>query len=258
MHPESELIKLCYGKWKNGYYEGNPLDPYATSSYGKLGFISVLYVIYQICIKPYIKSDSRVLEIGPGRGAWTKVMLPAKEVWCLDVNSAEHNKFWEYVGLENKAKVKYIKVEDFSCSELPNSYFDFLFSYGTFCHIPWEGQCKYYRALYPKMKKGATAMVMFSDFKKFDAALKKYGRWNSSLRLHLANIIRSLRNMFLERKDYSKYHRDNFIVKNKNHLWFHAEIKETCQFLSSIGWEVINPDMDLCPRDPIAHFRKPL
>jgi hypothetical protein len=39
--------------------------------------------------------------------------------------------------------------------------------------------------------------------------------------------------------------------------WYHAGTKETCQFLESVGWEIIEQDIDLCPRDPIIHFRKP-
>ena len=36
--------------------------------------------------------------------------------------------------------MRYVEVSDFSCRELPDDHFDFLFSFGVFCHISWEGQ----------------------------------------------------------------------------------------------------------------------
>ncbi|NVM05306.1 MAG: class I SAM-dependent methyltransferase [Candidatus Helarchaeota archaeon] len=261
MPSESDMIKICYGKWKGGYYEGDPLDPYGISTYGQMGFISILHAVYQVCIKPYIKSDTVVLEIGPGRGTWTKTMLNAKEIWCLDVLSAKNNKFWEYIGSKNKGKVNYIQVKDFSCSDLPEEHFDFLFSFGTFCHIPVEGQHKYYRNIYSKIRKGGTAMVMFSDLNKYNTAVKNFGKvsfWKFDF--GLKNIVRSIIKLLINRDQQNFIHRTyDFLYKkdeNKN-KWFHAGIEETCQFLESVGWEIVNPDVGLCIRDPIIHFKKP-
>jgi hypothetical protein len=109
------------GLWDSGYYEGNPLDPMSRSSYNIMGYMSILHVVYLTCIKPYINENSIVLEIGPGRGAWTKTFLQAKEVWCLDALSAEHNKFWDYIG--HASNVQYYQVSDFTCSMLPEDTF---------------------------------------------------------------------------------------------------------------------------------------
>lgn len=87
------------------------------SSYKEMGYLSVLHAIYQVCIRHYILSETIVLEIGPGRGTWTKTMLGAKDIWCLDALSAEHNKFWEHIGNEHKKKVKYEKVTDLFLQE---------------------------------------------------------------------------------------------------------------------------------------------
>ena len=61
--------------WKGGYFEGEVLDPVSHSSYGPLGYLSVLYVLYLVSIKPYVTKKTTVLEIGPGRGAFTKAIL---------------------------------------------------------------------------------------------------------------------------------------------------------------------------------------
>jgi len=262
-------IGLFESIWKGGYREGDPMDPLNSGSYFQMGFISVIHAIYQVCIRPYVNPATVVLEIGPGRGAWTKTMLPAREIWCLDALSAEHNAFWEYVGEENKTKAKYIKVTDFSCKDLPDDHFDFLFSFGTFCHITWQGQCQYYSNLYPKMRKGATAMVMFADFDKYGAAVGRY----RGVRLRpqrvcghpvlsdLLDIARYVGARLLRGRGAADYRKD-WLVLDKNDTavapgkWYHAGIEETRRFLESVGWEVISPDIGLSPRDPIVHFRK--
>lgn len=61
--------------WRGGYYEGDPLDPVGPSSYGQFGYVSGLYLTYLVCIKPYVGPNTTVLEIGPGRGAWTRCFV---------------------------------------------------------------------------------------------------------------------------------------------------------------------------------------
>ena len=60
--------------WDGGYFEGDSLDPISASSYGVFGYTSMLNVIYQACIKPYVNRSTVALEIGPGRGAFTKAI----------------------------------------------------------------------------------------------------------------------------------------------------------------------------------------
>ena len=260
-------IEFFSDLWKGGYYSGDPMDPVGRSDYGDMGYISVHHATYQVCIRPYVGPDKFVLEIGPGRGSWTQTMLNAKEIWCLDALSAEHNKFWEYVGVENEKKVKYIEVEDFSCGNLPEGYFDFLFSFGTFCHITWEAQCEYYRNLYSKLRPGANAMIMFADFDKYNNAVLNFKR----LRVRKINgnvLFSSARDIFSAIRSYpERIMRGGtnapFPLLDKNDKtpapgkWHHAGINETCRALKSMGWDVINPDVGLNLRDPIIHFRKP-
>ena len=69
------LLKSFGTFWEGGFYEGLPTDPMAPSGYGIFGYHSSLYLTYRMCIKPYIGSDTVALEIGPGRGAWTKAIV---------------------------------------------------------------------------------------------------------------------------------------------------------------------------------------
>src|ERR1700759_3564339 len=106
--------------WRGGYFEGVPTHPMAPSEYGLFGFHSSLYLIYRVCIRPYITADTRVLEIGPGRGAWTKAIadLGPKQVTAIDVVDPEYAGFWQYVG--RRSNVQHIVVKDCDLADIPN------------------------------------------------------------------------------------------------------------------------------------------
>ena len=75
-----------------GYLEGSPLDPMSSSTYGVYGYNSILYTVYSACIRPYITSSTVVLEIGPGRGAWSKTFLHrnCRKLYAVDVADPAH------------------------------------------------------------------------------------------------------------------------------------------------------------------------
>lgn len=257
--PHAEL-KSFQNLWVGGYYEGNPLDPAAPSTYEDAGFLSLLYVVYRFCVKPWITGDTRVLEIGPGRGAWTKTMLPAREIWCLDAVSAEKNRFWEHVGEEHRSRIKYIQVDDFSCKALPDDYFDHLFSFGVFCHISWEGQCEYYRNLFPKMKRGAHGMIMFADFDKYNWTVRNIGH----IRTHpirrnpvVGSLMDAVRYLALRIRRGTWLWPELEKGRPNRIRFHHAGVQETCKVLEAAGWKVIESDIGLNLRDPIVHFQKP-
>jgi hypothetical protein len=157
--------------WEGGYFEGNPLDSMAESSYGVYGYNSVLYTIFLACIRPYLSRGDTALEIGPGRGAWTKAMLtrdPAM-IYAVDAAPAEHTRFWDYVGRDSR--VSYMVAGGFDLAGVPDSSIDYFFSFGVFCHLK-PAMCEaYIRALASKMKPGANGFLMIADFDKFRRCL---------------------------------------------------------------------------------------
>jgi hypothetical protein len=228
-----EEFTVFEGLWENGYFEGDPLNPYGNSRYfGPMRYMSVLHVTYLTCIKPYVAEDTIALEIGPGRGAWTRALLGAKEVWCLDAVSAQDNRFWEYVG--RNEKVRYFKVSDFSCSILPDNAFDYLFSFGVFCHLPFARIREYMENLHGKLKTGAHCFIMVADYEKYNAAFDK-----------LPNMEK------VPRLDTNE---DQVMRPGR---WFHAGCKRTCDMLTEIGYRIVDPDVGALHRDPIIHFQKP-
>ena len=90
-----------------------------------------------------IETDLTILEIGCGRGRWSKFIyenLHPKKLQCIDILSEKHNDFWRFVGDDKREKLEYYHVKDFSLNEIPDESLDFVFSYDVWCHISASSQ----------------------------------------------------------------------------------------------------------------------
>lgn len=253
---EAELDSFS-GLWRHGYFEGDPLDPIAKSGYGQLGFISILHATYLRCIKPYINDRTVALEVGPGRGTWTRGMLQSKEVYALDALPESHNRFYEH--LEHPRNVKYFQVKDFECTFLPDNYFTYMFSFGCLCHVSFEGIAKYAINLYPKLAAGSNCFWMIADYDKYNRAISNL---NS---LSYWNILMSKRRMYSLVRWVPKYlmgrRKPPLLNVNEDDeprpgRWYNAGIDRTCSMLKEVGYTIVDPDVGTCLRDPIIQFLK--
>lgn len=245
--------------WKGGYFEGDPLDPMGRSEYNRLGYMSVLHATYLCCIKPYVHEDSKVLEIGAGRGAWTRTMLNAREIDVLEAVDAKHSGFWEYVG--HHSNVHYHQVKDFSCSEVPDNYFSFFFTFGCFCHLPPAAIAEYMASAFAKLQPGAHGFMMVADFNKYNRAVNNLegysdvracvGRrffpvrwlWEAIWKTAWPPNLRTLNDRMSEGLEAGP--------------WFNMGTDETCKLLQDIGYVVIDSDVGVNHRDPVIHFVRP-
>lgn len=243
------------GLWQGGYFEGNPLDPLSRSSYGPIGYMSVLHVTYLCCIRPYLNTGTVALEIAPGRGAWTKALLPARELWCLDALSAEHNHFWDYIGPQQH--VIYHQVEDFVCAVLPDNHFNYAFSFGCFCHIPFASAVQYMENLYQKLTTGAHAFILISDYRKYNRALDEWARLSISRGLGGRRGLPSkvLWQMTGDRNRFPRRKADLDDLPRPGR-WYDLGTDRFCDSLREIGYVVLDQDMGVNHRDPMVHVTK--
>jgi methyltransferase family protein len=255
--------------WTGGYYEGDPMDPMGVSTYGVYGYNSSLFTVYLACIRAYVGRETVALEIGPGRGAWSKVILArnCKRLYAVDAAPAEHTRFWEYVGRNERAT--YIVANDFDLAEIPDGSIDFFFSFGVFCHLRPEMCESYIRSLARKMKPGANGFLMCADFDKYnrclDAAdrssLKRffdYQRRKVWMPVRLAYSVTW--NLFRPKMDLSRVSKSwekNLCDAEGRTSWYHWGVENACAALLKAGFEVVDPDIGAVSRDPITHFRKP-
>lgn len=256
--------------WEGGYYEGDPMDPMGGSSYGLYGYIGTLHAVYLACIRPYVGKDTVALEIGPGRGAWSKTILArnCKRLYAVDAAPAEHTRFWDHVGHNERAT--YVVTKDFELSDIPDNSIDFFFSFGVFCHLPQEMCESYVRTLARKMKPGANGFVIYADFDKYNRCLDEYGR--TSLKRYFDRQKRLIWlpvrwgyaaawSLFRSKIDLPRIYKeggDNLRDEKGRAPWFHWGVENACRAFESAGFEVIDPDIEAINRDPATHFRKPL
>jgi SAM-dependent methyltransferase len=249
-------------EWPGGYYEGDPLDPMGHSNYNHLGYMSVLHATYLACIKPYVNTDSRVLEVGAGRGAWTKAILqlnPA-EVWCLEAASADTTRFWDYVG--RRQNVSYNQVSDFSCGTVPDNYFNYFFTFGCFCHLPNEAVEQYMRSIHKKLKSGAHGFMMVGDFDKYNRALANIRHLEAERACHGRRLAPV---KWLWKFIASLSTPDNLQPKEKLQpvipagtiTWHHLSTQDACTMLEGLGYRIIDADVGINHRDPVIHFIRP-
>lgn len=228
------------GVWAGGYYEGNPLSMFDKGSYHhhfpyKGQMVSPLYICYVECLKPYINETTDVLEIGPGHGAWTKAILQLnpRSITCVDALPAEYNKFWEYVGPSKK--VKYYQIKDFSLNCLQDNSVNFVFSFGTFCHISPLMVFEYFKNMHKKLRDGARGFVMYADYDKKNNYAKKYN----------------------EPMMYEAKQNDLLLMEDTlSPRWYHMGIERAKNTLIELGYTVVDADVDVNERDPIVHFVK--
>ncbi len=226
--------------------------------YGPLQLISSHYAVMKALIEPNVRAGSHVLEIGPGRGGWTTTFAKAAKVYCVDALSAEHNGFWQHVGESERSRINYLQVQGADLSGCPDNYFDFLFSFGAFCHMPQDIREDYFREMFAKARPGAVCVVMYADFDKLnDAYSNLRGKRTVSLsRLGFKALARFYAGRLLSRVRSSEGLMDKTDLIHRPGRFYHGGIAETDAYLRSVGWDVVTPDIGLNLRDPIAVFRK--
>jgi hypothetical protein len=249
--------------WHGGFFLRDPADP-ARGLWGLTSFLGVSHAIYLGVILPNLTPSTTVLEIGCGRGAWTKLMLGAKEIYCLDALSPEHNGFYEYVGRHDH--VHYARVEDFSMKEVPLDSIDFAFSYDALCHVSFDGISEYAKNLFPRMRSGAQGVWMVADYCKYNEFVTHQNRYNvlrSLLPRRKYPLLRMLLNLYLFPVNQwnAWLHKIPLRDENEDELarpgrWYNAGLQRTCEMLERNGFTIVQADMGFDFRSPLIRFRK--
>lgn len=175
---------------------------------------------------PYLRRNSVVLELGPGKGSWTRAILkriPQGELQVIDFQDVH-----QWLQPENyRGRLITHQVTDNSFDCVPDNYFDFFWSFGVLCHNNVEDIEKILANALPKMKQGAYAVHQYGDWNKLDV----FG-WNQN-------------NISIQFKD----------LPDDEIWWPRNNPKMMTETATRAGWTVVTPDLNLVKRDSIIVLR---
>jgi len=119
-------------------------------------------------VRPYLEDSSTVLELGPGRGSWTRALLrsaPRGRVHTVDFHDVT-----QWLDVDNyDGRLVCNRVEDNSFASVPDETFDLFFSFGALCHNTTSAIAEIMANSLPKMRPGALAVHQYGDWQKLSA-----------------------------------------------------------------------------------------
>lgn len=178
-------------------------------------------LFYQ-AIHPLVKPGSCILELGPGRGSWTRAVL--KFLTDGEITTIDFQDVRPWLKPEKyQGRLICNQVYDNSFSALQDNYFDFAFSIGVLCHHNQEDIKEILMNTLPKMKPGGIALHHYGDWNK----LEIYG-WKKG------GVPKE------------------FKTKTDDEIWWPRNNKTIMAELArQAGWTVLKDDLDLVKRDSI-------
>jgi SAM-dependent methyltransferase len=119
-----------------------------------------LYKVVDRYVRPSVNASATVLEIGPGGGRWTRYLVAASRVICVDIGP---DFFENLKALFPAAKLEFYEAQGYELSGIIDNSVDFVFTFGTFVHIEPEGIMQYLIHIRRVLKPGGIAVVHYAE-----------------------------------------------------------------------------------------------
>ena len=103
-------------------------------------------------ILPYVPQNAVVLEIGPGRGSWTRALLRSIPTCVMQVVDFHDVAQWLQPEKYDGRLKCHVISDNAGYSVFPDEYFDFCSSFGVLCHNNIDSIEEILRNVLPKMK----------------------------------------------------------------------------------------------------------
>lgn len=183
--------------------------------------------ISQKLLREYIKPNDNVLELGPGRGSWSRVILNILNDGTL--TTLDFQDITQWIDIEEcDSKLIPHQVNSMDYSFLNDNYYDFFWSFGVLCHNNIDSIYQIIHNIYPKMKKGSILIHQYADWEKLDS----FGWAEGAIPIKFKDM------------------RDD-------EIWWPRNNKKVMQtILEANGFEVISIDFGLVKRDSIFICKK--
>lgn len=184
--------------------------------------------VFKNGLLPYLRADSKVLELGPGRGSWSRAILkyiPRGELHTVDFQDVSQ---WLDPPVYGGRLICH-QVQDNTFNELPEDYFDVFWSFGVLCHNEAPSILEILRSTRRTMKRGAVSLHQYGDWEKLD----QFGWSRGGVP-------------------------QDFRAKSDQEIWWPRNSQTAMAKLAvEAGWEVVRADLDLLRRDSLILLRNP-
>lgn len=185
--------------------------------------------VFRKGLLPFLQPNSKVLEIGPGKGSWSAAILrhiPQGELHVVDFQNVEP---WLQPSRYQGRLTCHQISGNFDYDKLfQDDYFDVCWSFGVLCHNNVDQIEEILAQTLPKVKEGGFSIHQYSDWEK----LEKYGWVKGGIPLE-----------FRDQPD--------------DQIWWPRNNQETMASTAKrAGWNVVTPDSGLVSRDSMIVLQK--
>jgi SAM-dependent methyltransferase len=127
-----------------------------------------LRTAFEVSIRPYLDPDATVLELGCGRGTWSRAALRYLPRGVLHTVDFQDVRPWLHPEhYPSRLICHHVHDNGFSC--VPDGAFDFFFSFGALVHNNLAAIEEILRNSRPKMKEGGLAAHHYAEWDKLSA-----------------------------------------------------------------------------------------
>jgi SAM-dependent methyltransferase len=166
-HMQDKMQQMFGNGYDSGDIEKGFDDPLILKEFKLTG--ANYKLIFDELIKPRLGAGRTVLEIGPGKGSWTKAVLanfPDGVLYVIDRLPLEQmiRERCPSVG----DRLRFVQTDSNDYFSIPNNLFDFAFSFGVLVHLPLREIEIILTRLRPKMRAGGEMILHYSNWDKLD------------------------------------------------------------------------------------------
>ncbi len=183
--------------------------------------------VFKKAVRPFLNPSAKVLELGPGRGAWSKAILssiPKGQLHTVDFQDVTP---WLLPELYS-GRLFCHQIDNISFDCVQDNYFDFFWSFGVLCHNNIETISKILALTLNKVAPGGYSVHQYSDWEKLDA----FG-WEKG----------AIPETFKNQPD--------------DEIWWPRNTQKSMrQAATDAGWTVLQEDLNLVKRDSLILLRK--
>lgn len=132
------------------------------------------------------------VEIGPGYGRYTRMLLAWRLIFLIDVLPHTKSKIFKLFPPKHQKLLRFYTTDRTSCPDIPDHSCNFAFSWNTFTFFTQEHIYEYLRDINRMILPGGYAFIHYADCN-YDQDLHeaKRGYWNFNTRERMSEMVKN-------------------------------------------------------------------